>query len=337
MYKKEFTRDFSIIMEEVWHYAIFSGFKKEFGFRPPRRQPLVFYIKDGAIEVWSNKAIINNLIKQINILRHQEPEKAIRILKNYQRLLKGFDKFFSAGLTKDQKGLEEFLEQLCGIIASFTFMYYLAEYSEAPDKVKNYAQKIRLKDSFYDDCDRFLRRSLSRIFSEAKGLETLILSNEIKKRPAIAVLKKRKNNFVFIPGYFQEIMTLEKFAKSHQKFVFDFPKINKSISEFRGAPVYPGKVTGRARIIKLKNKMSSFKKGEILVAPMTTPDYLAIMKKAAAIITDEGGLLCHAAIVARELGIPSIIGTKIATQVLKDGDRVEVDADKGVVRVIKNK
>ncbi|MFA5000414.1 MAG: PEP-utilizing enzyme [Patescibacteria group bacterium] len=335
MYQKEFTRDFSIIMEEVWHYAIFSGFKKEFGFSSPRRQPLVFYIKDGAIEVWSDKAVINSLIRKINVFSRQGPEKAIGILKNYQRLLKGFDKFFSVGFVRNQDKLEEFLERLRGIIASFTFMYYSAEYSVAPDKVKNYAQKIRLRDSFYDDCDRFLRRSLSRIFPEARGLETLILSNEIKRRPALAVLKKRKNNFILIPGYFQKITSLEKFARNHQDFVFDFPKINKSISDFKGTPAYQGKTVGRVRIVKLKDKMLSFKKGEILVAPMTTPDYLAIMKKAAAIVTDEGGLLCHAAIIAREMRTPCVIGTKIATQVLKDGNLVEVDAEKGVIKIIK--
>jgi len=59
------------------------------------------------------------------------------------------------------------------------------------------------------------------------------------------------------------------------------------------------------------------------------------MKEAGAIITDEGGITCHAAIVSRELGIPCIIGTKIATKVLKDGDIVEVDAGKGVVKIIK--
>jgi len=59
------------------------------------------------------------------------------------------------------------------------------------------------------------------------------------------------------------------------------------------------------------------------------------MKKAKAIITDEGGVTCHAAITARELKIPCIIGTKIATKVLKDGDRVEVDAEKGLVRKVK--
>jgi len=73
---------------------------------------------------------------------------------------------------------------------------------------------------------------------------------------------------------------------------------------------------------------------DIIVAVMTRPDYVPAMKKAAAIITDEGGITCHAAIISRELKKPCVIGTKIATQVLNDGDLVEVDADEGVVRVL---
>ena len=67
---------------------------------------------------------------------------------------------------------------------------------------------------------------------------------------------------------------------------------------------------------------------------MTTPDYIPAMKKAAAFVTDEGGITCHAAIIAREMKKPCIVGTKIATKVLHDGDLVEVDADKGVVRIL---
>ena len=77
------------------------------------------------------------------------------------------------------------------------------------------------------------------------------------------------------------------------------------------------------------------KKDRILVTSMTTVDYLPAMKRARAIITDDGGITCHAAIISRELKIPCIVGTKIATQVLKDGDLVEVDADKGIVKKIK--
>lgn len=73
----------------------------------------------------------------------------------------------------------------------------------------------------------------------------------------------------------------------------------------------------------------------ILVTPMTQPELVSFMKKAAAFVTDEGGITCHAAIIARELKKPCIIGTKIATKVLKDGDMVEVDADNGLVKIIK--
>jgi pyruvate,water dikinase len=72
----------------------------------------------------------------------------------------------------------------------------------------------------------------------------------------------------------------------------------------------------------------------IIVSASTHPDDLPIMKSAVAIVTDEGGILSHAAIVSRELKKPCIIGTKIATKVLKDGDLVEVDAEKGIVRII---
>lgn len=96
-----------------------------------------------------------------------------------------------------------------------------------------------------------------------------------------------------------------------------------------------GKVTGVVRIVLDPHDDKGFKQGDILVTSMTRPEFVPLMKQAAAIITNEGGITCHAAIVSRELKIPCIIGTKVATRVLKDGDMVEVDADNGVVRIIK--
>jgi pyruvate,water dikinase len=77
------------------------------------------------------------------------------------------------------------------------------------------------------------------------------------------------------------------------------------------------------------------KEGNILVTTMTTPDFVPLMQKAAAIVTDIGGLLSHAAIVSREMKKPCIIGTHVATKILKDGNIVEVDAIKGIVRKVK--
>jgi pyruvate,water dikinase len=81
--------------------------------------------------------------------------------------------------------------------------------------------------------------------------------------------------------------------------------------------------------------MGKMNEGNVMVAHTTFPSLVPAMKKASAIITDDGGITCHAAIVARELKTPCVVGTKIATKILKDGDMVEVNADKGIVKVIK--
>jgi pyruvate,water dikinase len=94
----------------------------------------------------------------------------------------------------------------------------------------------------------------------------------------------------------------------------------------------PGKVTGKVRIVNTAKQMHKIKEGDILVATQTTPELLPAMKKAAAFVTDIGGITSHAAIVSREMNKPCVIGTKLATQVFKDGDMVEVDANKGIVR-----
>ncbi len=103
----------------------------------------------------------------------------------------------------------------------------------------------------------------------------------------------------------------------------------------QGATAFSGKVQGIVRVCLTMPSIESFKEGEILVASMTRPEYVSAMKKAAAFVTDEGGITCHAAIIAREMKKPCIIGTKIATKVLKDGDLVDVDAEKGIVTIIK--
>lgn len=104
-------------------------------------------------------------------------------------------------------------------------------------------------------------------------------------------------------------------------------------SEVRGIVAQPGRVKGLVKIIRTAKDIMNFPAGRILVAQMTSPDYIVAIKKAKAIVTDDGGLTCHAAIVARELKIPCIVGTRNATRRLKDGFAVAVDADQGVVKI----
>jgi len=106
----------------------------------------------------------------------------------------------------------------------------------------------------------------------------------------------------------------------------------KHLITVKGVTASPGRATGKVKVLFKPSQATKMKKGDILIANMTHPDYMSAMKKAAAIVTDEGGITCHAAIISRELNIPCVIGTKIATKVFRDGDRVEVDASNGVVK-----
>jgi len=109
----------------------------------------------------------------------------------------------------------------------------------------------------------------------------------------------------------------------------------EGINEVKGMIANRGKVKGTARIIIRSNEFYKVLKGDILITKMTTPEFMVVLEKCVGIVTDIGGITSHASIVSRELGIPAVIGTEIATKIFKDGDLIELDADRGVVRKLK--
>jgi len=98
-----------------------------------------------------------------------------------------------------------------------------------------------------------------------------------------------------------------------------------------GTPASPGIGTGVVRILRSPKEIGKVEKGDVLVAPMTSPDYVPAMKKASAVVTDAGGQTSHAAIVSRELGIPAVVGTETGTKVLKEGQIVTVNGENGQI------
>lgn len=148
------------------------------------------------------------------------------------------------------------------------------------------------------------------------------------------VLRKRSQGYFYLFADNKEsIFTDKKVLDYIEK---TFYSISAEVKEIKGYPAFKGKVTGLVQNIAQGSRTSP-SIDFILVAPMTHPNEMPLIKKCKAIVTDEGGVLCHAAIIARELKKPCIIGTKIATKILKDGDLVEVDAEKGMVKIIKRK
>lgn len=164
------------------------------------------------------------------------------------------------------------------------------------------------------------------IFECVKGVDYL---KSIKDE-----LVKREQGFISIVytdfTYKIELCDFEKALDEFEKLVIK----HVHTDTIKGFIANKGKLIGTVRVVLDPHGYKGFNKGDILVTSMTRPEFVPLMKQAGAVVTNEGGITCHAAIVSRELGIPCVIGTKIATRVLKDGDRVEVDADNGVVRIL---
>lgn len=99
----------------------------------------------------------------------------------------------------------------------------------------------------------------------------------------------------------------------------------------RGLPAAPGAASGRIRVLRTPQEGNRLQDNEILVAPMTNPDWLQAIRRAAALVTETGGMTCHAAIVARELRVPCVVGARDATTILRDGQMVTVDGARGTV------
>lgn len=111
-------------------------------------------------------------------------------------------------------------------------------------------------------------------------------------------------------------------------------KVSKRVKELTGTTAYKGKALGRARVVLGQNDFKKVRAGDILIAPVTTPDYLSSLYKVAGFAVNEAGMTSHAVLYAKALRIPAVIGTQVATEVFRDGEKVELNATKGVIKKI---
>ncbi len=167
--------------------------------------------------------------------------------------------------------------------------------------------------------------------------------NDIKKlkkindlNKIISELMKRVRGVLFVIDEKGEERLIDENYKKYVKIKKSKESLNKEKNvDLHGTTACEGTAIGKVRICKDIQTINLVESGDVLVTSMTRPEFMPAIKLAAAIITDEGGITCHAAIIARELNIPTIIGTKIATKVLKNGMIVEVKASHGIVKIIK--
>lgn len=196
-------------------------------------------------------------------------------------------------------------------------------------------EKVRsLTDKLCNSSDTVIRKSLKNIYPKLGELSSVLTTKEILSGilPPVEELIKRDKGYFFGNN--------QLFVDKNRSDIEKIFKIKFKIKKFdsailQGSIAQKGIARGFVRRVMGHKQIGEFKQGEILVSSMTIPDFLPAMKKAAAIVTNEGGVLCHAAILARELQKPCIIGTKFATHILRDGDYIEVDANNGIIKFLK--
>ena len=325
-----YTREFPVIMCEIWGKA----YKNFLGVETKTFPKNVFVFKNGLVEAYRNKAVHEELnlilLGKIHKDRHFIKEFSREYYAKFQELEAMWRKPF---LEKHE--LKIFAEKMTVFWHSVYASYYIPtcqEFSEEDRTEMLYFRK-KFADAAYQ-ANKIILASLQHCYPNLGELSHYLKFEELAKEIDAKVLKERSvKEFVMMDD---ELINEKEFDVLKEKYSFELEDEEEpsEVEEITGQVACQGIAKGRVRLVNKLSEVNLLREGEILVSTMTIPDFLPAMKKAAAFVTDEGGITCHAAIVAREFNKPCIIGTKIATKALKNDDEVEVDAIKGIVRKI---
>lgn len=329
---KLWQREFPLTLFQIWgrSYGSFLGEKVEVY---PR---YVFIIKDGLGEVYRNPAL-TDAVNSIIIKKSQDDSQYLqRFYDDHLKLLEKLDEFYKQdNLT--QKELSVFLNTLLefwpGIYASWFIPPSESFNQEYKDLFLNFRKKIQHVEH---EAHHLINRTIQSLNPELEEFVWAVSFQEVStnKFPTKQALENRTSERIIV--FEDEVINESAFQDVQLKYRFELERIMDGLTtkEIKGQIASPGKVVGKVRIVLKEADIERLKESDILVTSMTLPTFGQVMKKAAAFVTDEGGITSHAAINAREMNKPCIIGTKIGTQVLKDGEVVEVDADRGIIKIL---
>ncbi len=238
-------------------------------------------------------------------------------------------------------GLEKYDEQIDNNIInlwkSYVFFLLLANINDDGlyPEITELAKDIRVKyENLFSAINKFYINTVKNLYNNQFDARYVTIDELLSGTVDVKSYNRRKIEYWMVD---LDVYTDINASEIENKYKIDiYEETIQNIKELNGIPASKGKVSGYAQVIMSLNDIDKMKNNKILVTSMTTPDFLPAMHKAIGFITDEGGILSHAAIVAREFKKPCIVGTKIATKVINDGDFIELDADKGVIRIFKD-
>ena len=331
---RSFIREFPLVHIQLWGRRYVKTFLGE---SLPQIAMYVFIFKDGLVSAYRNEQlpeIINGIIK-----RKIEADSLFidNLIQEKSKLLTALILVDNLTISKN-----DFIVYLNNLF-DYWQIHYISQFIPLDTQIfskenRDKAMKLRKTiDTKVTNFWNYITPILKRLYPGLGDLVLYISWDEIigNNIPDIKELNKRRIAGMILIN--DQIVSRGKFESLKNKGEFELDQYNTSaleVKEVHGQSAFPGNVKGRVRIIMKIEEMNDFIKGEVLVSYVTIPAFLPIIKKANALVTDEGGITCHAAIISRELKKPCIIGTKNATKIFKNGDFVCVNANKGIVRIL---
>lgn len=336
MLSKWCSREYSLLQIVQYCQLILEN-KEKTGYHMDHE--LFFYnSKIKMIEVWHSLPEMDGLFKSISVLA-RDPAFVKEAITDFNQALNELIPYFEG--SKKTENISEFTD-LYNLFFRFyrgnSYVWILPLLDFLSEIDRKAAMDCREATEKYSSArDAVLVNNLKILFPSFGDLVKFLLPEEVFSKvdnsALLEELKKRSLGFIYYRDQLYPSGELENFFHSHGLLMEQYD-MGDNPNEIQGAIAQKGLARGRVALVFTAADLDKVKEGDILVSPMTRPEFLPTMQRALAFVTDEGGITCHAAIVARELNKPCIIGTKFATQVLQDGDEVEVDADKGIVRII---
>lgn len=336
---KQFTRERSLFYMYAWEDLERSGYKKWLGYEIKN----ILFVREGTenkVTIWFDPKELD-LISKIIISKID----SLKFLDSFKEFIeKEWD--FLRPFVHDEKTitdvatLRKYYKSIVNWWTAMTIVFAIPDIEGVKSDVKAEALRMRIETEKYSSkYNRIFEEFFIGKFPQYKKFVHVVSPHDVFKLQKreftsgeIANLEKRLNGYgllnrrIYLLGGLKKIMSKQHIQLEDGEAPAD--------GIIRGKIAYKGRVIGKVCIVMSKKAIRSFKQGDIFVSDMTDPDFLPALKKATAIVTDEGGITCHAAIVAREFNKPCIVGSKIATKILKNGDLVEVDADHGIVKIL---
>ena len=336
LYKKFLTRSVSLLHCQILYRGEKDGLPKKLG-GTLFYNPIAVHHESQAVDTYYDFTDAGQ--DPMNMVPYLK-ENANEFFKNADIYEKDCEKMLSLLKNPQVKQFEEIYHLIIRIWPMRILTSMMASYmaTKVPnEKIVARSKEVRQK---YEKLGYMVSSSLielakKKVPKDYVDFVNFLTFEEISgKLPPLETLRKRAQMYIYFDDKVIVDQSVKEFEAKNKISLYD-PSIEVKFEEtLKGVGVSKGKVRGRVKIIFEPAQMDKVKQGDILVTSMTTPDFLPAMKNASGFITDEGGMLCHAAIVAREMGKPCLASTKVGTKMLKVGDLIELDATKGVVRIL---